>query len=122
MQERMNLARQLRNTNLFRSLNGKEQEAVNLVDNRDVSLGTPNNKVLITCEHASNDIKYVKLDDHEDELSRSQEYFDIGAADFSYRLSEELKCLSVLANYCKLIGGDPSKSLNDSQLIRHTYN
>lgn len=53
---------------MFRSLNGKEEEAVSVVDNRDISGGKPNNRVLITCEHASNDIKYTKLSDEEEHL------------------------------------------------------
>jgi predicted N-formylglutamate amidohydrolase len=44
-------------------LTGKEQEAVSVVDNRDIQEGKPNNQVLITCEHASGDIKYTKLSD-----------------------------------------------------------
>jgi len=57
------VARSLRDTHLFRSLNGKEQEAVSVVDNRDITQGAPNNRVLITCEHASGDVKYTKLSD-----------------------------------------------------------
>jgi predicted N-formylglutamate amidohydrolase len=61
----------MRNTHLFRSLNGKEEEAVSVVDNRDISEGKPNNRVLIVCEHASNDVKYTKLSDEEEHLLRS---------------------------------------------------
>ena len=58
----------MRNSHLFRALNGKEEEAVSIVDNRDISGGNPNNRVLITCEHASNDVKYTKLSDEEEHL------------------------------------------------------
>ena len=61
----------MRLTDIFRSLNGKEEEAVSIVDNRDISHGRPNNKVMITCEHATNDIKYTKLSDEEEHLHRS---------------------------------------------------
>ena len=61
----------LRNTNYFRSLNGKEEEAVSVVDNRDIQDGKPNNRVLIACDHASNDLKYTKLEDYEEDLIRS---------------------------------------------------
>lgn len=90
------------------------------MDNRDISQGRPNNKVLITCEHASNDIKYTKLHDYESEFVRSQEYFDIGAADLTYAISEQLRCLSVLGNYSKLFI-DPAKPLVDWDLIRPHY-
>jgi len=44
---------------------------VSVVDNRDISEGKPNNRVLIVCEHASNDVKYTKLSDEEEHLLRS---------------------------------------------------
>ncbi len=69
--DKQTVIRELRNTNLFRSLNGKEEEAVSVVDNRDITEGKPNNRVLITCEHASNDIKYTKLSTEEEHLHRS---------------------------------------------------
>jgi hypothetical protein len=53
---------------MFRSLNGKEEEAVCVVDNRDLTRGRPNNKVLVSCDHSSNDIKYTKLADYEEVL------------------------------------------------------
>ena len=76
--------------------------------------------MLITCEHASNDVKYTKLSDDEDHLLRSQHYFDIGAADLSYSLSESLKCLAVMGNFSRLLI-DPGKPLIDSNLIRTRY-
>ena len=79
--EQQSLIKEMRNTHLFRSLNGKEEEAVSVVDNRDITMGKPNNRVLITCDHASNDIKYTRPHEYEEELIRSQEYFDIGTAD-----------------------------------------
>ena len=76
--------------------------------------------MLITCEHASNEVKYTKLQPEEEELFRTHEYYDVGAADFSYSLAEELKCIAVMANFTKLFV-DPAKPLLDSQLIRLTY-
>ena len=50
-------------TNLFRSLNGKEEEAVTVMDNRNIfnrdNFGA-NNDVLIICDHASDDLKGLK--------------------------------------------------------------
>lgn len=103
----------MRNTNLFRSLNGKEEEAVSIVDNRNIRQGQPNNRVLITCEHASNDVKFMKPIDYEEDLLRSQEYYDIASADIVYSLSESLQCLAIMANFTKLYI-DPSKPLSDS--------
>jgi hypothetical protein len=52
-------------TNLFRNLSGKEEEAVTVMDNRNVfKKGTPpNNDILIVCDHASNDLKFIKPKD-----------------------------------------------------------
>jgi hypothetical protein len=38
-QKEQDVARSLRDTHLFRMLNGKEQEAVSVVDNRDINQG-----------------------------------------------------------------------------------
>lgn len=65
------MVKSLRDTHLFRILSGKEQEAVSVVDNRDISQGKPNNRVIVTCEHASSDIKYTKLSDQEEHLART---------------------------------------------------
>ena len=53
---------------LFRSLTGKEEEAVTVLDNRDIFWGQdldgklfPNNDVLIIGDHASNDIKFYNF-------------------------------------------------------------
>jgi len=51
---------------------------------------------------------------------RSAEYFDVGAADFTFSLSESMRCLAVLSNFTKLYV-DPAKPLLDSNLIRHHY-
>lgn len=83
----------MRNTNLFRGLTGYEEEAVTLMDNRDVfnksiPHSLPNNKLLITCDHASNDVKFFKLSLEEEDLYLSNEYFDAGTADITSTLSE----------------------------------
>ena len=68
-----------RNQNLFRSLSGKEEEAVCVNDYRELNTPSINNKLLIFSEHTSNDIKYIKVDDEEASLLRSSEGFDMGA-------------------------------------------
>ena len=75
---------------MFRSLNGKEEEAVTILDNRDVSEGEPNNDVLIICDHAVNDVKFMKVTDPEQGLIRSIEGYDAGAGDLASSLSERL--------------------------------
>ena len=68
-----------RNQNLFRSLSGKEEEAVCVNDYRELNTPSINNKLLIFSEHTSNEIKYIKVDDEEASLLRSSEGFDMGA-------------------------------------------
>lgn len=55
----------------------------------------------------------MKVLDYEEELIRSQEYFDIGAADVAYSLTEQFRCMAVLGNFSKLLV-DPSKPFVDS--------
>eukprot|EP00347_Sterkiella_histriomuscorum_P020473 403337669 len=119
--------RQMRDSNYFRSLNGKEEEAVSIQDNRlllDQGGNTqhvlPNNKLIILCDHASNDVKYSKLEPHEEELMRSNEAFDVGAAEIAGELSERTKCLSVYSNFSKLLI-DQTKPLISQDLIREYY-
>jgi len=40
---------------LFRSLTYREKMSTDLYDYRDISECKPNNKIIITCEHASNE-------------------------------------------------------------------
>ena len=51
---------------------------------------------------------------------RTQNFFDVGAAEMTYSLSEDLKCLAVMGNYTKLLV-DPAKPLADSNIIRNSY-
>jgi predicted N-formylglutamate amidohydrolase len=79
------------------------------MDNRDV-FGinpSPNNDILIVCDHATNDLKFIKPLDSEETAIRSNQAFDPGAADIACELSERLKCMSVFTNFSKLII-DPS--------------
>lgn len=102
--------------NLFRSLNGKEEEAVTIVDNRDISEGKPNNSIMLTCDHATNDIKLFKPTADDAPLLLSNQAYDCGTGNLTNILSEKLKCLAVMANFSKLMI-DPSKPLINSDLI-----
>lgn len=65
-------------------------------------------------------MKYTKPLDYEEELMRSHETFDVAAADVTYDIAEQIRCLAVLANFSKLFI-DPSKPLANKELIRHHY-
>ena len=97
--------------NLFRSLNGKEEEAVTVMDNRNIfgsssAIGA-NNDVLIVCDHSSNDLKGLKGTRQEEDKVRSQDAYDVNAADLACALSERLECMAVMTSFSKLII-DPS--------------
>ena len=109
-------------SNLFRNLTGKEEEAVTIMDNRNIfdRNVTPNNDVLIVCDHASEDLKFLKTLEKEDGLIRSNEGLDVGAADMACALSERLECMSVLTNFSKLII-DPSVPISNQHLVKQFY-
>ena len=65
-----------------------------MVDNRQIGEGCrPNNSVLVTCDHATNDLKMLATSDQEKPLTLSNDAFDPGAADFAstFGLSHALK-------------------------------
>ena len=86
----------------FRALSNEESEAVSIIDNRRVS-ENPNNSILITCDHASNDIKGFRASVDEDHLVRSNDGFDPGAAELADYISEATESLCVLTNFSKLL-------------------
>ena len=47
-----------------------------VIDNRELSNQTPNNRVLLTCDHATNDIKLFKPFDEEAPLLLSNQAYD----------------------------------------------
>lgn len=80
-------------------LTGQEEEAVTVMDNRDVfsKPDLPNNDLLLICDHASNDIKGFLPAGREEGLVRSNEGVDSGAADLTIALSERLECMAVFS-------------------------
>jgi predicted N-formylglutamate amidohydrolase len=76
--------------------------------------------VLIVCDHAVSDLKFMKATDPEQGLLRSFEAFDAGAGDLASSLSERLECLGVLTNFGKLVI-DPSLPITSQDLIRTEY-
>ena len=107
---------------MFRSLNGKEEEAVTIMDNRDVftQSSIPNNDVLIICDHATNDVKGFKIENEEAEKINGYECFDKGAADLASALSERLECMAIMTNFSRLLI-DPSLDICNENIIRHFY-
>lgn len=100
-------------------LTEEETEAVSIIDNRKIS-ENPNNKILVTCDHASNDIKGFKPEPNEDYLIRSNDGYDPGAADLANFISEATGCLGVHTNFSKLLV-DPSLPLCNDKLVRTVH-
>jgi predicted N-formylglutamate amidohydrolase len=98
-------------------LSGKEEEAVQIVDNRNIGTDTtPNNQILITCDHASRDLKMLQVTDQERPLTLANDAFDPGAADFTNYVSEKTETMSVMTGFSRLIV-DPSVPLISNDLI-----
>ena len=104
-------------TNLFRSLTYQEKQAVELYDFRDISTSDPNNNVIITCEHASNETHKYKFPRGEAHWLDSHWGYDIGSKDLGLELSEQANILSIYANFSRLLI-DPNRTLVSSTLIR----
>lgn len=101
----------------FRSLTYLEKHAVEVFDFRDIQSGNPNNKVMITCEHATNKThNYIFPKDEQHWLDTHWGY-DIGAKDMGIELSESSKILSVYSNFSRLLI-DPNRSLISDTLVR----
>jgi len=103
-------------------LSGKEEEAATIMDNRDIfdQSSSPNNDVLVICDHATNDLKFIKPTDRETGMLESNEGFDPGAADLACLISERLECISVYSSFSKTII-DPSVSLCSQDLVPCFY-
>ncbi len=106
-------------TTLFRELTYKEKQHTQLFDFRNILEDKPNNKFIITCEHATNNFhSFEKL------LSKSDKTFidthwayDPGAKEVALRLAEITKTLLIYPNFSRLIL-DPNRSLISTTLIR----
>jgi len=103
----------------FRSLSGKEQEAVDVIDARN--LDSPNNTLMVVCDYGSDDLKGFKPSDEELENVKSEEGRNEGARDLAFDICERFECLGVFANFSRLLI-DPGLPLTNGRLIRKTYN
>lgn len=82
-------------------MTGHEEEAVSIIDNRD--LKQPNNKILLICEGASNDLKGTKVELTENHYLQGHDAYDPGAADLSNFISEQIKCFAFHSNFSRLL-------------------
>ena len=103
----------------FRMLSDDEAEAVSIIDNRKVG-ESPNNDILVTCDHATNDLKGFKPEPYEDALIRSNDGFDPGAADLTNYISESTACMGVMTNFSRLLI-DPGVPICNEKLVRVVY-
>lgn len=101
----------------FRPLTYLEKHAVEVFDYRDIHTSNPNNKVMITCEHASNKTHNYVFPKEQQHWLNTHWGYDIGAKDLAMELSEESKTLSIYSNFSRLLI-DPNRSLISDTLIR----
>jgi predicted N-formylglutamate amidohydrolase len=101
---------------LFRELTRKEKQVTDVFDYRNVLSGNPNNKFLITCEHATNNIHNYKMGKQKEFLDTHWGY-DPGAKDMGIELAKEANLLSVFSNFSRLII-DPNRSIVSETLFR----
>ena len=99
-------------SNLFRNLTYKEKQAVELFDFRDIYASDPNNNVIITCEHASNETHKYRFPKDQEKWLDSHWGYDIGSKDMGIELSEKAKILSVYANFSRFIIYPIKEALN----------
>jgi len=94
-----------------------EFENARIVDFRD--LENPNNTVVITCEHASNDLPEGYSWTENDRKYFAEEHWgwDAGSLDVAMYLAKEMKCLLVYSLYSRLLA-DVNRSTSANTLFR----
>ena len=88
-------------------------------DFRDISGNKPNNNIVITCEHATNNLHYLESKASKEDKSFLETHwgYDPGAKDIAIDLAEKSKTLLVYPNFGRLIL-DPNRSIISTTLIR----
>jgi predicted N-formylglutamate amidohydrolase len=88
-----------------------------IIDYRDPS--NPNNDIVITCEHAFNDLPdEYSWSDHDTRYFKNEHWgVDIGAFDMAKALAAELKCVFVHSIYSRLLL-DTNRSIVSDTLFR----
>lgn len=104
-------------TSLFRELTNKEKISTEVYDFRNIMKGSPNNNVIITCEHATNNMFYVAANDQEKHFLDTHWGYDIGAKDIGLQIAEDAEIFSIFTNFSRLVI-DPNRSLVSNTLIR----
>jgi len=96
-----------------------EYENARIVDYRDPS--NPNNKIVVTCEHARNVLpdEYSWTENDKRYFVNDHWGYDIGAYDMANALASELKCVFVHSLYSRLLL-DPNRSIVSDTLFRRS--
>jgi len=94
-----------------------EYENAKILDYRDPA--NPNNHIVLTCEHATNDLPHDYSWSENDKRNFVDEHWglDIGAFDAAHNLAKELKCVFVHSLYSRLLL-DPNRSIVSDTLFR----
>lgn len=94
-----------------------EYENAKILDYRDPE--SPNNQVLITCEHATNDLPEDYSWSENDKRNFVDEHWglDIGAFQMAHALAKDLKCVFVHSLYSRLLL-DTNRSIVSDTLFR----
>jgi len=94
-----------------------EYENAKILDYRDPT--APNNHIVITCEHATNDLPEDYSWSENDKRNFVDEHWglDIGAFDAAHTLAKELKCVFVHSLYSRLLL-DPNRTIVSDTLFR----
>jgi len=94
-----------------------EYENAKILDYRDPA--NPNNHVLITCEHATNDLPEDYSWSENDRRNFVEDHWglDIGAFQTAHTLAKDLKCVFVHSLYSRLLL-DPNRSVVSDTLFR----
>jgi len=94
-----------------------EYENAKILDYRDPE--NPNNHVILTCEHATNNLPEDYSWSENDKRNFVDEHWglDIGAFEMAHALAKELKCVFVHSLYSRLLL-DPNRSIVSDTLFR----
>jgi predicted N-formylglutamate amidohydrolase len=89
-----------------------------IVDYRDPQ--NPNNKIVLTCEHATNDLPEGMSWSQSDQEHFANEHWgsDLGALEMAKHLASELKCVLLHSRYSRLLL-DVNRTLSSTTLFRH---
>lgn len=105
---------------LFRDLTKQENLSTLVYDYRNIINGNPNNNIILTCEHADNNIYDIKpKDEKEKAILKTHWGYDPGAKDFGLEVSKDAEIFSIYTNFSRLIL-DPNRSLVSDTLFRET--